>query len=286
MKSKYSVTELAVAGEKAVINAAGVMALGKPVQAFSMAGESSAFTELAKENGLSEDLRSDIDFISDKRAEDDGDLNFKVPLFIEGKRKLTAAETGTLYHSVIEHIDFERIAEINGEAEADRGASENTQNSDKIKGYIENLISDMAAKEIILDDEAAVLDSSKIAKLIASDIGKRMAKAALSGKLEREMSFTMKKIIAADDGKDSTEILVQGIIDCLFKEINADGSESYIIVDYKTNYARTEEDEAQIKEKYRGQIELYKEAVRKTKGAEVSEAYLYLISSGKALPMQ
>ena len=233
-----------------------------------LAGESGAFTALANENEFSEEL------------------NFKVPLFIEGKRKLTAAETGTLYHSVIEHIDFERIAEINDEAEADRGASENTENSDRIKEYVENLISDMAAKEIILADEAAVLDSGKIAKLIGSDIGKRMAKAALSGNLEREMPFTMKKIIAADDGKDSTEILVQGIIDCLFKELNADGSESYIIVDYKTNYAGTEEDEARIKEKYRGQIELYKEAVRKTKGAEVSEAYLYLISRGKALPMQ
>ena len=84
---------------------------------------------------------------------------------------------------------------------------------------------------------------------------------------------------------EKTEILVQGIIDCLFEETDSDGSTAYILVDYKTNYVADMAEEIRIKERYRKQIELYQEAVRKAKNETVSEAYLWLFSNGKAIRM-
>ncbi len=210
-----------------------------------------------------------------------------VPLFMERGRKLSAAEIGTLYHSVIEHIDFKRISGMMKSGDINRKATDRTAaevDMDEAISYISQLIADMTQKDILLAEEAEAIDTEKIILLVNSDIGKRMADAASRGTLEREVPFTMKKRIA-DESEESAEVLVQGIIDCMFTEKNEDGSDSYIIVDYKTSYAKGEEGEAHIREKYAKQIELYKEAVRKTRSAEVSEAYLWLILRGKAIAM-
>ena len=174
-----------------------------------------------------------------------------------------------------------KSGDINRKA-TDRTAAE--VDMDEAISYISQLIADMTQKDILLAEEAEDIDTEKIILLVNSDIGKRMADAASRGTLEREVPFTMKKRIA-DESEESAEVLVQGIIDCMFTEKNEDGSESYIIVDYKTSYAKGEEGEAHIREKYAKQIELYKEAVRKTRSAEVSEAYLWLILRGKAIAM-
>ena len=79
-------------------------------------------------------------------------------------------------------------------------------------------------------------------------------------------------------------MLVQGVIDCCFEE---DGR--MILVDYKSGYImqgrRHEEDLLRVRQEYMPQIELYAEAVRKGTGMEVSEAYLYLFSTGELLDM-
>ena len=79
-------------------------------------------------------------------------------------------------------------------------------------------------------------------------------------------------------------MLVQGVIDCCFEE---DGR--MILIDYKSNFVRLgmqhENELARIRDEYKVQIELYREAVEKGTGKEVSEAYLYLFSSSESLPM-
>ena len=196
-------------------------------------------------------------------------VNTAVPLFIEKERKLTAAEIGVLYHSVVEHLDFVKAGTLK--------RMENAE--DVVLQYINQLIVDMTEQEILLPDEARAVKPQKISELIFSVLGDRMIAAAENGKLLREVPFTMKTQY------EKTEILVQGIIDCLFEETDSDGSTAYILVDYKTNYVADMAEEIRIKERYRKQIELYQEAVRKAKNETVSEAYLWLFSNGKAIRM-
>ena len=94
----------------------------------------------------------------------------------------------------------------------------------------------------------------------------------------REKPFTMRTV------RKGREMLVQGVIDCCFEE---DGR--MILIDYKSSFIRPgtrhEEELARIKDEYKVQIELYKEAVEKGTGKEVSESYLYLIAASEAIMM-
>ena len=71
---------------------------------------------------------------------------------------------------------------------------------------------------------------------------------------------------------------MQGIIDCCFLE-----GDRWVLVDYKTNRvdgAHTVEYHAQY---YRRQLEVYRQALTEITGAEVSSAWLFLLSVGQAV---
>jgi ATP-dependent helicase/nuclease subunit A len=78
---------------------------------------------------------------------------------------------------------------------------------------------------------------------------------------------------------DGVEVMVQGVIDCFFKD-----GDNYVLIDYKNSYIdpeRREEGLKRIKESYTTQVELYREALQQIKGGEVSGSYLYLFSEGQ-----
>ena len=62
---------------------------------------------------------------------------------------------------------------------------------------------------------------------------------------------------------------MQGIIDAFFEE-----DDGYVLLDYKTDYVKDGEEEDFIN-KYKIQINLYKDTLNKILGEEVKEAYLY-----------
>lgn len=128
---------------------------------------------------------------------------------------------------------------------------------------IQMQIDKMIEREIFIKEEAAVLDIDKLYDFFRSDLGQRMKNA---DHLFREEEFLLKK----------DEILVNGVIDCYFEE----GGE-WIIVDYKTNKSRGIE--SIIGLRYQGQMDLYREALEKSTGKKVKEAYLYLFDSGEAI---
>ena len=76
---------------------------------------------------------------------------------------------------------------------------------------------------------------------------------------------------------EGEEVIVQGIIDCYFRE-----GENYILIDYKTNYISDRGDAselAQIKTLYQEQLEIYQEAIEVSRGIKVKEKYLYLFGA-------
>ena len=78
--------------------------------------------------------------------------------------------------------------------------------------------------------------------------------------------------------------MVQGIIDCFFEE---DGK--IILLDYKSNWVDFrkpfEEERRRLLEKYRMQLQLYREALKKGMQMPVSEAYLYLFSAERCIAL-
>ena len=96
-----------------------------------------------------------------------------------------------------------------------------------------------------------------------------MQKAAREGKLYKEKPFVMGKP-ANEVLKESSSqemLLVQGIVDVFFEE--ADG---IVLLDYKTDRVQTG---GQLAERYRGQMELYQEAVERALQKPVKEKILY-----------
>ena len=190
------------------------------------------------------------------RTERTQEITLKVPAFTIDKPDFTAAEKGTIMHSVMEHIDFGKVWEKTAEG------------PESVNEYITGFVREMTAGEMLTAEEAATVVPSKISSFFATDVGKRAAKAEICHK---ERPFTAEHVISPQ----SSPVLVQGVIDCYFEE---DGE--LVLIDYKTNT-----NVEGIRETYREQIDLYKEALQMLEGKTVKEAYLYLFAKGRFIAM-
>jgi len=185
------------------------------------------------------------------------EVRLAVPKFLQEERRLTMAEKGTIYHGIMERIDFSRAA-AEGEP------------------YLRKAAADYVEKGIFLENETESIDYRKLVKFFETDMGKRCVRAYEAGKLRRELPFNLKM------RKNGEDIIVQGIIDCCFEE---DGA--IVLLDYKTNWIDPEkpfeEEAARLKKLYSRQLEIYADALSKAGNAEVKEACLYLFSAGRLI---
>lgn len=201
---------------------------------------------------------SEIKQLMDHRHEESGlpVLNVR-PQFLDDLKQYTAAEKGTLMHRVLQYID-----------PADTDTNE----------AIQRQIDDLVRKEILVKEESLIIQTEKIKAFFLSEIGSRIKNAE---QVYREISFNIIKkaqeiIPNLLDGE--SEIIIQGTIDCYFKE-----KDRYILLDYKTDFLSNEYEIENIVERYSIQLKLYKEALETIKGIKIDEVYLYLFSIGKAI---
>lgn len=179
-----------------------------------------------------------------------------IPKFIQVKKNYTSAEQGTILHEVMQHLELDRFRKPFGSKE---------EQLELIKKNVDDMVKNM----IILGNEITTIDFAKIQNFINSRIGRRLLK---SQTVYRELPFTFSKIV------ETQSILIQGIIDCCFVE---DGE--YVIIDYKTNKINSNISVEKITEMYRGQMQLYKEAIEQIKGKKVKQMYLYLFEMNKEI---
>lgn len=178
--------------------------------------------------------------------------SLKDPDFMTEEKQISAAGRGTLYHSVLEHMDIGKAYK--------EGLP-----------YVENLIKSMVEKEILTDKEVAMVESNRLLAFITSDLAARIAKSPAVYKEKRFNLLTK---------QDENQVIVRGIIDCFFEE---DGQ--LVLLDYKTGNIRMAEvgNIDAIKERYAVQMSLYKEALEKATNKIVKESYLYLTDAGKII---
>ena len=145
---------------------------------------------------------------------------------------------------------------------------------DVLQALIAGQISSLQESGHLTDEAAEAVETEKIVTFLHSDIGERMRKAALSGKLKREQQFVMSAEIEGNpDG------LVQGIIDAFFVE-EAERGKQVILVDYKTDRGREED---YFIRTYQGQQEQYAKAIEAALGLPVIEKILYSVELGKEI---
>lgn len=181
----------------------------------------------------------------------------KQPAFLNQEKKISAAEKGTVMHSVMQHIKLDKVSDIKN-----------------IRSEIEKLISN----EILTEKQAEAVNPFKVLDFFNSSLGKRML---ASNKIYREVPFYM-EIKSTEvynelskDKFDNELIILQGIIDCFFEE-----NEEIVLLDYKTDFV-TEDNIASIKEKYKIQLDYYEKALNRMTGKRVKEKYIYLFGYGE-----
>jgi ATP-dependent helicase/nuclease subunit A len=80
-----------------------------------------------------------------------------------------------------------------------------------------------------------------------------------------------------DDKYCSDTVLLQGVIDCCFEE-----EDGLVLLDYKTDYVAPG-GTAEIKERYRLQLDYYAAALERITGKKVREKYIYLFWNGELI---
>ena len=180
------------------------------------------------------------------------------PKFIneEAKTKLTGAQKGTLIHLCLQKM--KETEEYNLEK-------------------ITELIEELKDKEIITEIEVQNIDKEKLLEYTNSQLWTELKQAK---EIHKEHPFYINikasRIYNQINKEDDEEILVQGVIDLFF----IDKDDKLILVDYKTDYVQNENE---LVEKYKGQLELYKEALEQSLNKKVDKMCIYSVYLNKLI---
>ncbi len=201
-----------------------------------------------KRLGLTEEEAGEVQFFKDADEEKEA----YVPEFARNEEAFNGADRGTLYHSVMRHIDL---------------------SGDISKAGIETYLDGLKSNGKISKGEREALVASDFANFLQTDLAKRMIAADKEGFLFREAPFVMN-----DDTRRAEPVLVQGIIDAWFED-----KEGIILLDYKTDRVSRKNGERILTDRYKLQLDLYAEALKKATGKDIAHKYIYSFTLGKVI---
>lgn len=171
----------------------------------------------------------------------------KVPEFLKEEVQISSARKGTLVHLCLQHIN---------------------EKEEYTLAKIETLIKTLEQKQIITKKEAEAIPTKDLLDYTKSDLFNKLKQAK---EIHKETPFYFDMQAKEIVGKEVEEpILVQGIIDLYY----IDKEHHMILVDYKTDFVKKEED---LIIKYQKQLEIYKRALEEASGKKVDEVYIYSV---------
>lgn len=179
------------------------------------------------------------------------EITFEKPKFLREEKeiKITSAQKGTLIHLCMQKLNPKEEYDLQ-----------------KINELIQNL----QLKQIIMEKEADSINLYKILEFTKSNIWNELKTAK---EIYQEKPFYINvpaKQIYEQDIEEN--ILVQGIIDLYY----IDKNDKLVLLDYKTDYVENGK-EKKLVEKYRNQLELYKEALEEALNRKVDKVYIYSV---------
>lgn len=179
------------------------------------------------------------DKIQRVKAANHSERDTKLPDFMSGEAKISGAKRGTATHLFMQFCDFSRCE----------------------KYGVENEIERLVDNRYIDRETAGLISVKKVESFFMSSLYKRIKE---SRNLMREQRFNIKldaSLFTKDAEKKKAlsgqEIFVQGVVDCVFVDLNGD----MVLVDYKTDgfAPDTPRDEviSILKERYTNQLYYY-----------------------------
>lgn len=141
-------------------------------------------------------------------------------------------------------------------------------------------IEQMLDSKLITKREAQILCADKILPFFNSEIGMRIADAEYCMR-EKNFSYLMDAKTVYSDILCDEKILVQGVVDCFFKDCNG----KYVLIDYKTDFI-VDGDEEILVLRHKKQIELYKKAIEDIESVKIDECFIFSFTLGKFIQVE
>lgn len=199
-----------------------------------------------------------------------------VPEFRKEKEEVKGTIRGDAYHRVMEILDFGQIfSKVFQECPADYDAYAGQLDEIKLRQSLMESLQNQLKEGKLSEEYYQIVKADRILAFLKAEIGYRMWRASLCGKLHREQPFVL--AIPATRLKDTfpeqEKVLIQGIIDVYFEE---DGK--IVLLDYKTDIIGSLDD---LWNRYQTQLDYYQEALEKLTLLPVKEKMLYSFHLGK-----
>lgn len=189
------------------------------------------------------------------------DLN--LPQFMEQNQTIKPTQLGTAVHLVLQKVSLEVAP---------------TETS------LVKLVQSLVNAGMLTDKIAAQIDLTAILNFFASSLGQKIL--THPQQVQREVPFSL--LLPAEKlfpelATTTEDILVHGIIDGFLVT-----DQAVYLFDYKTDYLQPTDaaKEQQIIERYRGQLNLYAQALTKILQRSVVHKYLYLLRIGKLVEVK
>lgn len=172
--------------------------------------------------------------------------------------KITGATRGTAFHRVMELLDFVFLTEALKE-----------KSSEDRKQFLKNYLEGFVREGKLTEEYFRAVSLEKIIHFLATPLAGRMAEAQKCGKLYREQPFVygIDARRLQESFPEGETVLIQGVIDVYFIE-----NGEIVLLDYKTDVIRSG---GELMERYRVQLDYYREALEHMWHMPVKEELLY-----------
>ena len=198
-----------------------------------------------QEQEENKDFENDLQEVLENKIQ----YNMQEPKFIKNnEEKVSAARRGTLVHLCLQKLDNKK---------------------DYNENDVKQLINELVCKNIILKQEAEVIPIIALKNYLKSNLWQELKQAKEVHKEEPFYLYLPANRINSEYTEED-KILVQGVMDLYY--INKD--DKLVLVDYKTDYVEKGEEQKLI-DKYKKQLELYKEALEKALNRKADKVLIY-----------
>lgn len=180
------------------------------------------------------------------------------PKFLQELQGLSAAEKGTAWHLVMQHLDLTR-----------------QPSALELRAFLQEL----RDREIITSQQMEAIEPAKITSFFTSELGVKLRSAR---RVYQEMPFSLILPVAELHPHlpgCEEQVLVQGVIDCFFE-----AGDGFVLVDFKTDRVKPEMLPAAAAA-YRPQLDLYARAIEQILHRPVQERYIYFFAAGQAVKL-
>ncbi|WP_127533005.1 helicase-exonuclease AddAB subunit AddA [Paenibacillus kobensis] len=189
-------------------------------------------------------------------------LTFRLrrPRFME-ENALTPAERGTVSHLLMQHIPL---------------------NGPVTPAIVQDTVDCLIERRIMTVKQAEAIHLETVSAFFGNEIGRRLLAADwVRRELPFSCAFPASRIYGAQaEGLDDEPILIQGVVDCLFRD-----EAGIVLLDYKTDQVYSGQYD-QAAQRHQFQLDVYAEALELSLGEPIQECYVHFLNGGVTVKMR